>query len=337
MDDLDRLLSDALGSQRLPDHRAAAMARRATRRPIPRWIAGSAAAAALLLIVAAGFLGGPVEAQAYSVVTRLDQVHVVAQRRLLPDDYEVTAGEYITINHQVAGPGSKIKNGKITSGTVASDFIIGLKHFAAEQWDEAAAALAKVATPDGRFYHVAALGRGRRLAEAVSAADAYLTTDAAHAGADLVRYFRALYLRELGKGDAALLELRGTLKGDLADLVEAQTGSAAWERFQKAWSERHWSAALAALEGVKSGDAAFYRIACVANGGDELRAIALTDEFVRQWPAHSACDYALYFKAVYLGRLGRVVEARAACKLVLERYPNGGMGAHTRALLEDLR
>lgn len=315
MDELDRRLSEALGAQRLPAERAGAMARRATQTGFLRWASGFAAAAAVVVVVAVGFLGGPVEAEAYSVVTRLDQVQVVRQRRRIEGDYVVPPGQYVRIGNRVAGPGTTIRNGKIQDGS-AADFVEGLRHFQAERWDDAASAFAKVSSADGRFYRVAALGRGRRFEEAVAAADAYLATDGGHAGADLVRYFRAIYLRDLGRGDAALRELRGTLKGELGTLVEAQLG---------------------ALEGIDTADAAFYRIARTGNSGEETKAIALIDDFVKRWPAHSGCDYVLYFKAIYLRKAGRIDEARATCRLVLERYPDGGMGAHVRALLEDLR
>ncbi len=315
MDELDRRLSEALGAQRLPAERAEAMARRATQTRALRWASGVAAAAAIVIVTAVGFLGGPIEAEAYSVITRLDQVQVVRQKRRIEGDYVVPPGQYVRIGNRVAGPGTTIRNGRIDGGTGA-DFIEGLQHFQAERWDDAASAFATVPTADGRFYRVAALGRGRRLSEAVTAADEYLASDPAHAGADLVRFFRAIYLRDLGRGDAALRELRGKLKGDLAALVEAHLG---------------------VLEGMNEADAAFYRIAATGNRGEEAKAIELIDDFVKRWPAHSGADYALYFKAVYLQRAGRVADARATCRFVLERYPDGGMGAHVRALLENLR
>ncbi len=313
MDDLDRRLSEALGAQRLSAERARTMARRAAGRPAWRF-----AAAAAVLIVAFGvalLMPAGRTAEAYSVVRRLDRVEVLK------------------------GPAGEFRRDGRT-------FVEALAHFSAERWAEAAEAFRAVGTADGDFYRIASLSRGRRLDEAVRETERFFAAHPAYPAVDLLLYWHAHHLRELGRGEDATTALRTLIEkhpaSELVALAQSQLADD-WNEFLKAWSVRDKVRARAALErliaqrpespAVTRGDAAFYLIACV----DEARAIGLADEFVRRYAAHSGCDYVLYFKAVYLARAGRKQEARETCRGILAGYPKSGMLPHVRTLMEDLK
>jgi len=353
MDDLDRRLSDALGAQRLDDGAAARMARRAIGRPAIRWVGAAAAAALVAFAVLLALPGGAPEADAYTVVTRLDHVEVLAHKRTLPDDYVVPDGEFVRVGGRVAGPGAHVRSGRV-EGDDRSAFLAGLQHFGAEQWSSAVEAFRAAGTPEARFYLIASLGRAHRYDEAVREAMSFLTDSPDAQGADLVRYWHAHHLRALGREEESRSALRELIerhpKSELVSLARAHLGNGAselWSRFQREWDARDYAGAAKALTqlidehpgspAVNSGDADFYLIASVANAGDETRAIVLTDDFVSQHPAHSGCDYALYFKAVYLRRAGRLPEAREACRRIIHDHPRSGMLSHVRELLEDLQ
>lgn len=350
-DDLDRRLKDALGGQRLPDDRAAAMARRAMPRPRWGWLATAAAVAIAAFGASLVFVPTEAAAESYTVVTRVDRVEVIAQPRKLPREYVVREGEFVRVGTNVYGPGTKIVDGR-ASAPSKSAMLEGLRLFAAERWDVAAAAFRENGSPDALFYLVAALSRAGRYDEAVRVGERFLVANPDYAGADLVRYWHAHHLRRLGRDDEARATLEELLAkhptSSLVALARTQLGNGAaelWRRFQQAWEKRDWNAGREALDAliathpqspsVAAGDAAFYRIACVGNSGAEARAIALTDDFVREHPSHGACDYALYFKAVYQKRAGRLEEARATCRHILATYPKSGMAAAVRALLEE--
>jgi len=313
MDDLDRRLSESLGGQRLPPARAEAMARRATRRPAWRF-----AAAAAVLVVALGaalLMPNGKTAEAYSVVRRLDHVEVLK------------------------GPGGEFRRD-------GRKLVEALALFSAGRWDEAAEAFRVVGSADGDFYRIASLSRGRKLDEAVRETARFFAAHPGYAAADLVLYWHAQHLRELGRGMESKAALQALIvehpKSELVALAQSQLADD-WNEFLKAWSVRDKVRARAALErlialrpdapAVKGGDAAFYLIGSV----DEARAIGLADEFVRLYPAHTGCDYVLYFKAVYLGRAGRRLEALETCRAILADYPKSGMLPHVRTLMEGLK
>ncbi len=314
MDELDRRLSDALKPQRLSDERAAQMARRATARPAWRF----AAAAAALLVAALGamlLLPNGNTAEAYTVVRRLDRIEVLR-----------------------GSGGQHVRDGR--------PFVEALAHFAAERWGPAAEGFRAAGTPDGLFYLIASLSRGGKVEEAVREGEWFLAAHPGYPAADLVRYWHAHHLRQLGRTEESKAALRELVDrhptSDLAALAESQLADD-WDAFLKAWQARDKAAARAALErlistrpnasAVRSGDAEFYLIACV----DEARAITMADEFVDRHPAHAGCDYVLYFKAVYLGRAGRTREARETCRGILANYPKSEMRPHVQALLEGLK
>jgi len=350
-DDLDRRLKDALGAQRLPDDRAAAMARRAVPRPRWRWLATAAAVAIAAFGASLLFVPSEAAAESYTVVTRVDRVEVIAQPRRLPREYVVREGEFVRVGDRVYGPGTKIVGGR-ASAPSKNAMLDGLRHFAAQRWEVAAAAFREDGSPDALFYLVAALSRAGRYEEAARVGERFLAAHPDYAAADLVRYWHAHHLRRLGRdieARAALEELVAKHPASsLVALAKTQLGNGAadlWARFQKAWDARDWDAGRAALDAliashpqspsVTGGHAAFYRLACVGNAGAEARAIALIDDFVREHPSHGGCDYALYFKAVYQKRAGRLEEARATCRHILATYPKSGMAAAVRALLEE--
>jgi tetratricopeptide (TPR) repeat protein len=276
-----------------------------------------AAAAALVLTALGAFLLLPngQTAEAYSVVRRLDRVEVLK------------------------GPGGEFRRD-------GRKLVEALALFSAERWDEAAQAFREVGSADGDFYRIASLSRGRRIEEAVRETQRFFASNPGYAAADLVLYWHAHHLRELGRGEESKAALQALIvehpKSELVALAQSQLADD-WHEFQKAWSVRDRVAARAALErlirlrpdapAVKGGDADFYLIGCV----DEATAIALADEFVRRFPSHSGCDYVLYFKAVYLGRAGRKSEALETCRSVLAAYPKSGMAPHVRALMEGLK
>jgi outer membrane protein assembly factor BamD (BamD/ComL family) len=350
-DELDDRLRDALSSQRLPEARAAAMARRAISRPRLGWLA---AAAAIAIVAFAGVLLSsprPAAAESYTVVTRLDRVEVIARPRTLEPgrEYVVPDGEFLRIGDRVYGPGTRVRDGRpVGAAPGRQPMLDGLRHFAQERWERAATAFREDGSADALFYLVAALGRSRQFEQAARVGERFLVANPDHPAADLVRYWHAHHLRELARvadAQAALRELIEKHPGSaLVELARAQLGDGAWSDFQRAWNERRWEAARAALDTlppahplVKGGDAAFYRIACVANAGDEARAIELTEAFVRDHPSHAACDYALYFKAVYQKRAGRLDDARATCRRILDAYPRSSMMPTVRALMEELK
>jgi len=87
-------------------------------------------------------------------------------------------------------------------------------------------------------------------------------------------------------------------------------------------------------EFVRSGGAQFWLWACLDNAGRTDDAIREIDAFLRDYPDHPSCGYALYFLGAAHAKLGDTAKAEEAWRRLLESYPDDPMAARARAALE---
>jgi len=88
-------------------------------------------------------------------------------------------------------------------------------------------------------------------------------------------------------------------------------------------------------EFVRSGNAQFWLWACLGNAGRKADEIREIEAFLRDYPDHRSCGYALYFLGAARSELGDAKGAEEAWKQLLERYPNDAMAPHARAALGE--
>jgi tetratricopeptide (TPR) repeat protein len=77
----------------------------------------------------------------------------------------------------------------------------------------------------------------------------------------------------------------------------------------------------------------FYLLGAIGRQERYDGALALGKEYLEAYPEDEAATYVLFFQGVYLSRLGRNEEARAAWKDVIQRDPGSDLAGHARAWL----
>ncbi len=108
-----------------------------------------------------------------------------------------------------------------------------------------------------------------------------------------------------------------------------------FQRQDMAAAERAYRAAFEHKDATaeQKNRALFYLTAAVARQERYDDAIALGDEWLERNPDDDSFEYVLLFKGIYLARLGRDEEARAAWTLILKRDPDSEMATQARAQL----
>ncbi len=166
--------------------------------------------------------------------------------------------------------------------------------------------------------------------------------------ADYCRYFVGVYAERLGRRTEAAIayrsvegNLRAVARARLARL-ESRPTSGLVLAFRKAWAARDSQTCAALVERmlretpkdlmVTGGNAHFYRWVCAGRLGRTVEAIGHIDRFLARHPKPPSVDYSLYFKAVYLLRLGRHAVARQTLDRLDRDHPRSSLSQHAAAL-----
>lgn len=122
-----------------------------------------------------------------------------------------------------------------------------------------------------------------------------------------------------------------------------EEGDALLDQAKKSWSEKKYEEAAEAYKKlrdnfpshdfVRSGDAQFWLWCSLANAGRGKEEIQEIEKFLKEYPKHRSCPYALYFKGAALSRLGEGEKARQAWEELLEKHPSDPMARHAREAL----